>query len=80
MTGPRNDGGALTRFRIRQNGLTVVGTDGPDAEAEIWRYAFQYREEGEVTIQFNSAGYWKRLALLCQWPAARPSDTGVSDA
>lgn len=56
------------RFRIRMNGMTVAGTDGPNAESMIWDYAFQYREEGEVTIQHNAEGHWKRLALLSQWP------------
>lgn len=55
-------------FRIRQGGLTVARCDGPHAEDEIWVYAAQYREEGEVTIQHNAEGHWKRYALLCQWP------------
>lgn len=58
----------MIRFRIRQNGMTVAGTDGPNAELEIMRYAGQYRADGEVTIQHNAEGYWKRYALLCQWP------------
>lgn len=81
MTTQSNTGGAaLTRYRIRQNGMTVAATEGPSAETEIWRYAWLYRAEGELTIQHNAEGYWKRFALLCQWPAARPSDTGGSDA
>lgn len=57
-------------FRIRQNGQTVARTEGAvlEAEAEIWHYARQYRQDGEITIQHNAEGYWKRYALLCQWP------------
>lgn len=67
-----DDGGAVVRFRIRQNNRTVAGAEGPNAEAMIWDYAMQYRADGEVTIQFNSHGYWNRYALLCQWPAPKP--------
>ena len=58
------------RFRIRQNNQTVAGTEGPalEAEAEIMHYASQYRQDGEITIQHNGAGHWKRHALLAQWP------------
>lgn len=58
-------------FRVRQNGQTVARVEGVDlisAEAEIMHYARQYREEGEVTVQHNAEGHWKRFALLCQWP------------
>ena len=57
-------------FRIKQNGQVIARTEGPpeEAEAEIWRYAFQYREEGELTIQHNAEGHWKRFALLAAWP------------
>lgn len=55
----------MTRFRIRQNNMTVAAADN---EAAIMHYAEQYRQDGEVTIQHNSAGHWKRWALLCQWP------------
>ena len=54
-------------FRVRQGGLTLARTEGPDAEAHIWHYAFQYRAEGGVTIQHNAGGNWKRLAFLAQW-------------
>jgi hypothetical protein len=66
-----NDDNKSIRFRIRQNGQTVASAEGADpisAEAEIMHYARQYREDGEVTIQHNVAGHWKRYALLCQWP------------
>lgn len=58
------------RFRIRMNGQTVASAEGRDveAEAEIMHYAHQYRRDGEVTIQHNAEGHWKRFALLCQWP------------
>ena len=57
-------------FRIRQDNMTVAKVTGlpQEAEAEIMHYAMQYREEGELTIQHNAAGHWKRFALLCQWP------------
>jgi len=58
------------RFRLRQHGMTVASADGEmaEAEAEIMHYAKQYREDGEVTIQHNAEGHWKRYALLCPWP------------
>lgn len=60
------------RFRLRQSNQTVAGAEGPaiEAEAEIMHYARQYRQDGEVTIQHNAEGHWKRFALLCQWPIA----------
>ena len=62
-------------FRIRQNGMTVAKCEGINAEAEIWHYAAQYRQDGELTIQHNAEGHWKRYALLCMWPiAARNGD------
>jgi hypothetical protein len=64
-------------FRIRQNGQTVARVDGPDTistEAEIMHYAQQYRQDGEVTIQHNAEGHWKRFALLRQWPLPAPGD------
>lgn len=57
-------------FRIKQNGLIVARVEGLpiEAEAEIMHYAIQYREEGELTIQHNAEGHWKRFMLVCQWP------------
>lgn len=52
------------QFRIRQNGMTVVQTN---SEAAIWHYAWQYRQDGKITIQHNKEGHWKRLALLVCW-------------
>ena len=60
------------RFRIRQNGMTVASAEGPNAEAMIWGYAFQYRSEGGLTIQFNTDGRWKRFAFLAQWDGDQP--------
>lgn len=59
------------RFRIRMSGQTVASAEGRDVEAEaaIMHYARQYRRDGEVTIQHNAEGHWKRFALLCQWPS-----------
>jgi len=58
------------RLRIRMNNQTVASAEGPwlEAHAEIMHYANQYRQDGEVTIQHNAAGHWKRYALICQWP------------
>lgn len=58
----------MTAFRIRQNNQTQAKCEGPNAEREIMHYAAQYRQDGEVTIQHNASGHWKRYALLCQWP------------
>jgi hypothetical protein len=58
----------MTRFRIRQDGVTVAAAEGPNAESMILFYADQYREDGEITIQHNAEGHWKRWALFCQWP------------
>lgn len=57
-------------FRIKQGGAVVARVEGlpTEAEAEIMHYARQYRADGELTIQHNAEGYWKRFALLCQWP------------
>lgn len=57
-----------TSFRIRQDNMVVAKCEGPTAEAEILNYAAQYRQDGEITIQHNAGGHWKRYALLCQWP------------
>lgn len=64
----------MTRFRIRMDGKTVAGTEGPNAEAQILHYAAQYRQDGDVTIQHNAQGHWKRWALLCQWPLPKGGD------
>lgn len=63
-------------FRIRQGNVTVVKVEGNphEAEAEIWHYARKYRKDGELTIQHNAEGHWKRFALLCQWPLPRATD------
>lgn len=55
-------------FRIRQDGNTVAQTHGANAEAEIMHYAMQYRQDGEITIQHNVEGHWKRFAYFCHWP------------
>ncbi len=55
-------------FRIRQDGMTVAQCDGEDAERGIWVYASQYRQDGDITIQHNADGRWKRFAFLCRWP------------
>lgn len=57
----------MARFRIRQNNITVAEAVGPNAEYHIWHYAFQYRKDGDVTIQHNSEGRWKRFAFLIHW-------------
>lgn len=58
------------RFRVRLNNKTVASVDGSDKEAEsmAFHYASQYRADGEVTIQYHTGTYWKRFALLIQWP------------
>ena len=63
-------------FRIRQDGQTVARVEGspPEAEQEIMHYARQYRQDGEITIQHNAEGHWKRFALLCQWPLPEKTD------
>ena len=64
----------MTSFRIRMDGKTVAGTEGPNAEAQILHYAAQYRQDGDVTIQHNALGHWKRWELLCQWPLPKGGD------
>jgi hypothetical protein len=61
-------------FRIKQNGQVVARVEGRplEAEAEILHYAKQYRADGELTIQHNGEGYWKRFMLMCQWPIPEP--------
>lgn len=61
----------MTAFRLRVNNQTVARTESSfdeQARREIHAYAEQYRADGEVTIQHNAEGHWKRYALLCQWP------------
>ena len=62
----------MVAFRIRIGNMTVAKCEGDTAESEIWNYARQYRQDGEITIQHNAEGHWKRYALLCQWPAPKP--------
>lgn len=64
----------MTAFRIRHNGQTVAKAEGPNAEAEILHYAQQYRQDGEITVQHNAEGHWKRFALFCQWPTPEAPD------
>lgn len=61
------------RFRLRQNGKTVAQADGWEeaAQGEIMHYVRQYREEGEVTVQYWNGTHWKRWALFCQWPVPK---------
>ena len=61
----------MVAFRIRQDNQTVVKVEGPDeaaSVASIMHYAMLCRQDGEVTIQHNAEGHWKRWALMCQWP------------
>jgi hypothetical protein len=55
-------------FRIRQNGATLSQGRGPDAEAEIIRQAVACRNSGDVTVQHDACGHWKRFAFFSQWP------------
>lgn len=60
----------MVALRIKQNGEVVVRVEGnsPETEASILHYAMQYRQDGDVTIEHNAKGYWKRWAFMCQWP------------
>lgn len=71
----------MTAFRIRVGNATVAKCEGlvEDAEAEIMHYARQYRRDGEITIQHNAEGHWKRYALLCQWPLPLPPAQAKKD-
>jgi len=64
------------RFRIRQDDITVVEVDGEPEQAEnsILHYAAQYRQDGEVTVQYHTGTHWKRFALFCQWPLRKSID------
>lgn len=55
----------MIEYRIRQSGITVAKAS---TELEAWHYAMQYWSDGELTIQHNAEGHWKRLALLCKRP------------
>lgn len=69
----------MPHFRMIQGKTAVALASGQNAEAEILRYADQYRADGPVTIQRREASsvtgkwYWKRHMLLEQWPV----DTAV---
>lgn len=65
----------MPHFRIRQGGATVAQASGPDALTKIMHRAEHYRQDGELTIQVQHVSpttpgkwYWKRFALLAQWP------------
>lgn len=54
-------------FRVRLSGIPTVKFDGANAEQKAWEHALNMRKRGEVTIQHNAEGHWKRFALLCEW-------------
>ena len=59
----------MTEFRIKQNGMTVAKAAG---EAEIMRYAYQYRMDGPITVQvrhmLQSGPSWKMHMQMAQYP------------
>lgn len=58
-------------FRIRQFGYIKDVASGQNyllSELKIMHSAFEYRQYGDVTIEHNYYGRWKRFALLSQWP------------
>lgn len=48
------------RFRLRQNGMVVAWTDGPNALAEINHYALVYSQDAPVMIERHSSGKWRK--------------------
>lgn len=60
----------MVRLRVRQGGTTVAELDASTmqrAEAEAFRYAMQYRKDGDVTIQHRlPSGMWKFHARFGQ--------------
>jgi len=60
------------RFRIRRGGVTIAFAGD---ESESLYYADQYRDEGEITIQYHTGTHWKRFALFCQWPVIEEGPT-----
>lgn len=55
-----------TEYQIKADGMVVAGSSGTDARAraEAFRYAVQYQEEGEVTIQQKVNGRWRNIEKL----------------
>lgn len=62
--------GGKVQEKVTRRGLQSVD----DAESEIMALARAYRRHGEVTVEHNAAGHWKRFALLCQWPLPNSED------
>jgi len=48
--------------------MAEVDAELERAESEILHYVAQYRQDGEVTVQYHTGTHWKRFALFCQWP------------
>lgn len=65
----------MANFRIKQGNMTVASANGVNAESEIMHYAYQLREDGDLTIQVQHKSptnpgkwNWKRFMLMAQWP------------
>lgn len=59
---------AMAEFRIIQDKMVVAGVSGPNAELDILHYAIEYRQDGELTIQYKKGNGWRKWAWLSKWP------------
>jgi hypothetical protein len=50
------------RFRLKQDGIPVAWSEGPNALAEINHYAAVYGQDGPVMIERHTKGKWRKFA------------------
>lgn len=48
-------------YQIKVDSMVVAGASGPGANVHAYRYAMQYQEEGEVTVQQKINGRWRNV-------------------
>lgn len=53
--------GERVRFRLKQGGISVAWSEGPNALAEILHYARVYSQDGPVMIEHHHKGRWEKF-------------------
>jgi len=49
------------RYRLKQGGIPVAWSEGPDALRKIERYALIHSQDAPVTIERHTKGKWQKL-------------------
>lgn len=49
------------RYRLKQGGIPVAWSEGPDALREIKHYALIYSQDAPVMIERHTKGKWRKL-------------------